>query len=143
MPLLSNDDGVQVLSAKLITVEELEQIVSDHRRAWKLINETKQGPEPEFPKLSGEFDPSCLIDAARACESEFPWLPDLLKNSGTGTWKYSGFVVFVDESNEANQPDTGSSHSATVVLDHKGLGQVVLSISEGRLYDIEIMELLF
>ena len=131
------------MSAKLITVEELEQIVSDHRRAWKRINETKQGPEPEFPKLSGEFDPSCLIEAARACATEYVWLPDLLKNSGTGKWKYSGFVVFIDESESADLPDLDSSRSATICLKHKGLGEVLLNISGGRLYDIEITELLY
>ncbi len=131
------------MSEKLITVEELEQIVSDHRRAWKRINETKQGIEPEFPTLSGQFDPSCFAEAARVCEDKFPWLPDLLKKSGTGKWKYSGFVVFIDESNEADLPDLDSSRSATICLKHKGLGEVLLNISGGRLYDIEITELLY
>ena len=131
------------MSTNLITVEELEKIVSDHKRAWKLISETKQGPEPEFPVLSGLFDPSCFVEAARACEDKYPWLPDLLKNSGTGKWKYSGFVVFIDESNEADFPDLDSAHSGTIFLNHKGLGEVILDISHGRLYAIEIMALLF
>ena len=134
---------IRVLSEKLITVEELEKIVSDHKQAWKLLKETKQGPEPEFPELSGQFDPSCFVEAARACEAEYPWLPDLLKNSGTGTWKYSGFVVFGDESNEAGQADCDSPPSGTIFLNHKGLGQVLLDISHGRLCAIEIMALLF
>jgi len=131
------------LSEKLITVEELEQILRDHRLACERVNETKQGPEPKFPDLSGEFDPSCFVEATRVFEAEFPWLPDLLKNSGTGKWKYNGFVVFVDESNAADFPDLDSSHNATILFKHKGLGDVLLTISGGRLYDIEIMELLF
>ena len=131
------------MTTNLITVEELEKIVSDNKLAWKLFDETGQGPEPEFPVLSGQFDPSCFVEAARACEAEYPWLPDLLKNSGTGKWKYSGFVVFIDESNEADFPVLDSSHSATIVFKHKGLGDVILDISGGRLYAIEIMSLLF
>ena len=131
------------MSEKLITVEELEQIVSDHKRAWKLIRETKQGPEPEFPELSGRFDPSCFVEAARACEDKYPWLPELLKNSGTGKWKYSGFVVFGNESNEVDQADCDRPPSCTIFLDHNGLGEVILDISHGRLCAIEIMALLF
>ena len=131
------------MSEKLITVEELEKIVGDHKQALKLFDETGQGPEPEIPELSGRFDPSCFVEATRAFEAEFPWLPDLLKNSGTGKWKYNGFVVFVDPTSEADLPDLDSSHSATILFKHKGVGDVLLTISGGRLYDIEIMELLF
>ena len=131
------------MSARVITVDELELILRENKRAWKVVNETGQGPEPELPKLSGEFDPSCFVEAARAREAEYPWLPDLLKNSGMGKWKYSGFVVFVDKSNEPDQLDSDSSHSDTIFLNHKGLGQVILGVSGGRLIDIEIMELLF
>ena len=131
------------MSEKLITIEELEKIVSDNKRAWKLFDETGQGPEPEFPELSGLFDPSCFVEAARACEDKYPWLPDLLKNSGTGKWKYNGFVVFIDGSNEADFPDLDSLYRGIICLKHKGLGTVLLSISDGHIYDIEITEMLY
>ena len=129
------------MSARVITVEELELILRENKRAWKILSETGKGAEPEFPKLSGEFDPRCLIETAREREQEFPWLCKLLEDCGNGVWKYSGFVVF-DKSKVANLPDSGSRITESIWLNHASLGTVILDISEGSLKDIELVAFL-
>lgn len=132
----------EMAQTKVITVEELEQIIADHQQAWNIHNETKQGAEPEFPTLSGVFDPRGLVEAARNSEPEFPWLPSILENTGNGLWKYNGFVVF-DRAKPVTQSGSVAQHNGSIVICHKGLGEVVLTFSNGRLVDLEILALLF
>lgn len=130
------------MSAKVIAVEELEQILLEYEKGWEVVRQTGKGPEPEFRQISGEFDPRCLIEAAREREQEFPWLPKFLETCGNGRWKYGGFVVF-DLPQYDGQPISGAQFSGSISLNHKTLGQAILGFSNGRIKDIELIALLY
>jgi hypothetical protein len=130
---------VFAMNNRLIAIEELEHLALERDHAV-LEFQNKRGPEPGgFPIISGVFDPSCLVKLECQPDEHYPWLPDLLANTGIGRWKYSGFIVFDDQMTRYQSP---SKYDGCIVMGSNIFGTVILDLKQGRLVDVEFCKLL-
>lgn len=91
-------------------------------------------------EFAAGFDPQMLIDEARATAPQFPWLPVALSNCGAGEWESRAYVRYVSAV-APNRPESECEFIASVTIQHRLLGMVVIDILQGnRIGGIEFVE---
>lgn len=81
-----------------------------------------------------------LINAVIEQAPEYRWLPQALRECGSGQWESGAYIGYVSRRNP-NQPGAEWQFDSNVVLNHETLGMVVLDILKGnRLGGIEFVD---
>ena len=89
--------------------------------------------------LSEGFDPCSLIETVKRIAPELPWLPDALRNCGSGAWKSRAYVFYYVSPANANKHGDGPP-TPSLVFHHTDLGDVVIDFAKGnQIYGIEFV----